>query len=242
MNTQPMESLSEDTEQLAVVKIWETIQGEGPYAGTPAIFVRLAGCNLQCPACDTDYTSQRTYMTPRAILQSIESKSSNDYPLVVITGGEPFRQNLLPLLDLLLHSHASKLELVRVRHVQIETNGTYAPVYLNYSQINRSPFISIVCSPKTGRIHPVLEAHITALKYVVQAGHVSHTDGLPLNTLGMACKTARISPEFTPPIYIQPLDEQNESLNKRNLEAALDSCFRFGYRLCLQTHKIIGLE
>jgi len=37
-----------------------TIQGEGPFAGHRSIFVRLAGCNLQCPGCDTEYTQGRS--------------------------------------------------------------------------------------------------------------------------------------------------------------------------------------
>ena len=53
---------------LAVHSIFYTIQGEGPFAGETAVFVRLAGCNLQCPLCDTDYTSDRRMVGPMGLV------------------------------------------------------------------------------------------------------------------------------------------------------------------------------
>ena len=51
-NTQEPEKIDRDR-HLDVHSIFHTIQGEGPYCGHPAVFIRLAGCNLQCPGCDT---------------------------------------------------------------------------------------------------------------------------------------------------------------------------------------------
>ena len=86
---------------LQVHSIFHTIQGEGPFAGTPAVFIRLAGCNLKCPGCDTEYTSKRKEMTVAQILDAIYEVSSITTKLVVITGGEPFRQDLTRLLNAL---------------------------------------------------------------------------------------------------------------------------------------------
>ena len=59
-NTQPAEKQVKSSGLiLAINSIFYTIQGEGPFAGSPAVFVRLAGCNLQCPMCDTEYTSRQ---------------------------------------------------------------------------------------------------------------------------------------------------------------------------------------
>ena len=52
MNTQPTEKRT-NSQNLDITEIFFTIQGEGPFSGHRAVFIRLAGCNLQCPACDT---------------------------------------------------------------------------------------------------------------------------------------------------------------------------------------------
>ena len=98
INIQPIEKLARsDGLRLDVHSIFATIQGEGPFTGHPCVFVRLAGCNLQCPGCDTDYTEDRRMMQIYEIAESVASvlKASGStrakVPLVVITGGEPFR-------------------------------------------------------------------------------------------------------------------------------------------------------
>src|SRR5437899_12151480 len=82
--------------------IFKTIQGEGPYVGTPAIFIRLAGCNLQCPHCDTDYTSQRKRMTPNEVFDEVSRLAGNIIKLVVVSVGEPLRQILVQMCNALL--------------------------------------------------------------------------------------------------------------------------------------------
>ena len=97
VNTQPREKLDHRSDgSLEVHHIWKTIQGEGPLAGSPAVFVRLAGCTLQCSFCDTDYTSKRVRQEPEEILAGIKAIGGG-CNTVVLTGGEPFRQNVGPL-------------------------------------------------------------------------------------------------------------------------------------------------
>lgn len=214
-----------------VFKCFPTIQGEGPFAGRPAIFIRLAGCNLQCPWCDTDYTSKRQTLLPWEVLSLIAPwkplKGFSRPPLVVITGGEPFRQNLVPLVGLLIDNGYC---------VQIETNGTFY-------QGEGFPFNAvIVCSPKTTRIHQDLAERANVFKYVVNFGNVSQDDGLPLTTLGNLGKVARPPVDFIGEIFVQPMDEQDEIKNKFNMDAAVSSCLVYGHRLCIQTHKLANLE
>lgn len=97
---------------MRVNEIFYSLQGEGSYAGTPAVFVRLSGCNLKCPFCDTRHESYREY-TDREILQEILKYSPCRF--VVITGGEPCLQLTGELVNL-LHEHNC--------FVAIETNGT----------------------------------------------------------------------------------------------------------------------
>lgn len=221
---------------LNVQEVFATIQGEGPFAGTPATFVRLAGCNLQCPFCDTDYTSKRETYSPAELAHVVrttkhpleELRKSRPPSLVVITGGEPFRQNLTQFVTILLGLG---------HRVQIETNGT---LWLDGFPFDKA---TIVCSPKTGRINYDMAKRVHAFKYVVAEGYVHPEDGLPFSTLGQLTQQSVARPPVgsTAEIYVQPLDEQDDKKNRANLNAAVASCLRFGYRLCIQTHKLACL-
>lgn len=217
--------LSDREEFVDFIDCWKTIQGEGPFVGMPAAFIRLAGCNLQCPMCDTDYTKNRMLVSVGTIVNTV-CQIQWQGRLVVITGGEPFRQSIAPLVRELLLKHYT---------VQIETNGTLYRDDLPYDKIH------IVCSPKSPVINGQLRPHIKALKYVVQAGHIDAGDGLPTSVLGMKCRAARPLGFNLSDIYVQPADEDDPIKNKANLDAALASCMKFGYRMCLQTHKLLGL-
>lgn len=234
MNKQPIEKrrLDDTGEILEVHSIFYTIQGEGPFCGTPAVFVRLAGCNLQCPGCDTDYTSSRLHLTVEQILDAISINLKTK--LVVITGGEPFRQNLSRLLRTLVNAG---------HYVQIETNGTVNPSKFDYNVMTQfREGVYIVCSPKTGKLAPSIAEKACALKYVVNHNDMDD-DGLPIRALQHSAnpRVARPPKNFRGLVYIQPMDEQNEEVNQRNLQAAVASSLEFGYILQLQVHKLIGV-
>ncbi len=96
---------------MKVNEIFYSLQGEGYHSGTPAVFVRFSGCNLQCPFCDTQHSSG-TEMTEDDIAAAV-----GGYParMVVVTGGEPALQLTSSLVD--------KLHLLG-KYVAVETNGT----------------------------------------------------------------------------------------------------------------------
>lgn len=238
LNIQPIEKQScRDDGVLDVVSIWYTIQGEGPFAGMPALFIRLAGCDIRCPLCDTDYTSNRKLHTIDEIVSQLRqhlvlSGSKQSPQLVVLTGGEPLRQNIAPLIRRLVAQGFL---------VQVETNGTlYLPTLDELRQDGTPPVL--VCSPKTGKINDDLQPYIRHLKYVVAAGKIDPNDGLPLDSLGADVKVARPWPGFQGEIYIQPLDVQDPVENQRHIQAATEVCLKYGYRLCLQIHKLVGLD
>lgn len=231
INIQPIEKRVEgDGNTLDVHSIFFTIQGEGPYTGYPAVFIRLAGCNLQCPGCDTEYTTGRETLTVQQIVARIErtySHARNLRPLIVITGGEPFRQNLAVLCRML----------TRWYRVQIETNGT-----LGIDNPDAFQNVDIVCSPKAGKVHYSIVAHATCFKYVLHYKSVDPNDGLPILALDHSASPKVFRPPLGATVYLQPMDCKDPVVNKLNQEAVLRSCLQYGYILQLQVHKLLEVE
>lgn len=151
---QPMQ---DDGRTLALKEIFPTLQGEGPRAGQPAMFIRLGGCNLACDFCDTQFED---FMHAR--IEDIVAKVPSG--LTVITGGEPLRQNIAPLCEALIAKGCT---------VQIETNGTL------YRELPET--VEIVCSPKNAGggyypLRPDLLARVTAFKFLVSASHPGYSE------------------------------------------------------------------
>src|SRR5437016_1746958 len=98
-----------------VIEIYKSVQGESSFAGLPCIFVRLAGCNLRCSWCDSEYTFTGGH---KMLLDEVVAEVEKLAPLnlVEITGGEPMLQEreVVPLMERLL---ADGYE------VMIETSG-----------------------------------------------------------------------------------------------------------------------
>ncbi len=233
INTQKKEKPINLDGDVQIHSIFKTIQGEGPFAGSPAIFVRLAGCNLDCPWCDTIYTGDEVEtLAPDAIVGKVEalaSEAAHKTKLVVITGGEPFRQHFGRLVTE-LHSAGFT--------IQIETNGT---LYLEEFPYHLA---TIVCSPKLAKIHKELMPWVRHFKYVAEADSISLEDGLPIEVLGNKMRKIVARPDLGLPciVYLQPMDAQDEEKNAANLKAVVASCQTFGYNLCIQIHKIVGVE
>jgi 7-carboxy-7-deazaguanine synthase len=98
-----------------LIEIYKSVQGESSFAGRPCIFVRLAGCNLRCSWCDSEYTFKGGYkLSEDEVVAEIEKLAP--VKLIEFTGGEPLLQEreLVPLMDRLL---AAGYELM------IETSG-----------------------------------------------------------------------------------------------------------------------
>ena len=99
---------------LQLAEIFYSVQGEGTWTGTPAVFVRLAGCNLSCAFCDTDYALKFFASVPQVVERVRDEGGS--CPMVILTGGEPLAQR----------ESAALIEALRAdgRRVHIESNGT----------------------------------------------------------------------------------------------------------------------
>lgn len=154
-----------DPDKLMVTSTFKTLQGEGPYSGLPAVFVRLAKCNLACSFCDT-YFDNGDWFTIDELGSRIHDHvwdgpiTKNSYVLV-LTGGEPMLQKaLVPFLE-------SQAGLWRA--MQIESNGIIPQPIPSETTLVVSP----KCIEKNGvatrylKPHPEVLKRANALKFVM---------------------------------------------------------------------------
>lgn len=234
--------------ELLVTSIFYTFQGEGPFSGHPAVFVRLAGCNIgakeDCPWCDTRFNfDEGTEMLITDVVRRVQDASKGKAKLVVITGGEPLLQTE-SLEELNVQLHAAGF------HVQVETNGYYVkPDMLCGAMIVISPKI-----PHNKETYlPVRETwktrHMTFLKYVVSADPDSSyfnipedalKSGLPIYVSGMAVyKRQYEKGEIADMWDTTMIDHEQTAANyKRAARIALE----YGLRVSYQTHLFGAVE
>ncbi|RJE70658.1 7-carboxy-7-deazaguanine synthase QueE [Reichenbachiella sp. MSK19-1] len=104
------------SEKLPIMEIFYSIQGEGYYAGTPAIFIRLGGCDVGCVWCDVKESwdeKDHPFFTIKEIIEQIQ-----DYPCktIIVTGGEPLMYDMTELTTALKE---------KGYQLNIETSGAY---------------------------------------------------------------------------------------------------------------------
>lgn len=133
---------------LQLAEIFYSIQGEGTWSGTPAVFVRLAGCNLACDFCDTDY-SLKFLASVSDVVERVRAVGG-DCPMVILTGGEPLAQaEILDLIEALRKNG---------RRVHIESNGTI------YTEL--PPDVWLCVSPKE-RVDARMAKRANEAKFIV---------------------------------------------------------------------------
>ncbi len=159
-----------------IVETFHSLQGEGTWTGASAFFIRLGGCDVGCPWCDTKESWPLNHHRSRAIAPLLTEAQAAAPAFVVITGGEPLLHNLEPLTTALQGANL---------RVHLETSGAYA---LSGS------FDWITLSPKRFKPpHPEIYGQADELKVVVQDA----TD------LTWAEAQAALVPP-TMPAYLQP--------------------------------------
>ncbi len=133
---------------LGIAELFYSIQGEGTWTGVPAVFVRLAGCNLNCRFCDTDYALRAFASAPQIVTRVREL--GGDCPTVILTGGEPLAQT----------ATSDLIEALRAdgRRVHIESNGSVA--------VDLPDDVWLTVSPKE-RLHPTMAARANEVKLIV---------------------------------------------------------------------------
>lgn len=207
-------------DQLLVTSMFFTLQGEGPYRGEPAFFIRLSKCNLNCSWCDTFFDAG-DWMSFDEIEKRIDA-SIDEYFLgvdlerpewarnkmkmvLVITGGEPtLQKNLGPFLEKI----SSRFE-----KTQIESNGI---VHQPSIPIFTTVVISPKCSEKAGIAVKYLKPNpknleiASCLKFVMSSDVTSPYSEVPDWALEWREKTGK-------PIFVSPMNIYND-LPKKSKE------------------------
>ncbi len=99
---------------MRVSEIFRSLQGEGVLIGTPTVFIRTVGCNLECSWCDTEYAREGgEELSVEQIMAELEKQETQ---FICLTGGEPLMQkDAVKLMDKLVD---------KCYHVTLETNGS----------------------------------------------------------------------------------------------------------------------
>jgi len=211
----------------AVKEIFYSLQGEGARAGSANVFLRFAGCNLQCePAvegflCDTDFKGGER-MTLDQIMEAIEQAhaSADGIPGVILTGGEPALQVTKKLVTRLRRSGYL---------VCMETNGMVPCSWAHEGEwINALDWVS--CSPKAGR-PPVIQV-ANEVRVVVGLGG------------RLDCQGIKADHYFASPAFagIETPGEAT-TVNPRVLGYVTGLCLEDpAWRLSVQQHKVWGVR
>jgi 7-carboxy-7-deazaguanine synthase len=218
---------------VVLIELYVSVQGESSFAGLPCIFVRLAGCNLRCSWCDSEYTF---HGGEKFTLDQVEEKIAALAPvkLIEFTGGEPMLQEreLLPMMDRLIAMGYT---------LMIETSGERSLARVPEA-VHKIMDVKCPASGESGRFHlGNLEALTSRdeVKFVIsdRADYEFARDFIRQHDLASRCGNILLSPAFTKTPTPQRTAE-NCVLDPRLLvEWMLDD--HLPARLSLQIHKFI---
>jgi len=178
---------------VVLIELYVSVQGESSFAGLPCIFVRLAGCNLRCSWCDSEYTF---HGGEKFTLDQVEEKIVALAPvkLLEFTGGEPMLQEreLLPMMDRLLDKGYT---------LMIETSGE-RPLAKVPKAVHKIMDVKCPASGESGRFHlENLEALTSRdeVKFVIsdRADYEFARDFIQQYNLAERCGQILLSPAFT---------------------------------------------
>ncbi len=217
---------------LPVNELFQTIQGEAHWSGTPSVFVRLQGCDVGCPWCDTRHSwgiDPAHEVTPEAMLAKRDDSAgfalceqdalvalvdSHQARHVVITGGEPCLHDLAYLTGALIRLG---------RRVQIETSGT--------SEIRAHPDAWVTLSPKIG----MPGGHSVRANAIARADEIKIPVGKPGDIAAAATVIEGRRPGVE--VWLQPL-----STNAKATELCMAAATARDWRVSVQIHKYLGVR
>lgn len=215
--------------------LYLAVQGEGANTGVPMVLVRFHGCPVGCPWCDTRETWKAlpqhqmptvekaaakpenwVRLTPVQVVQAIKDLGGPNLKWVMVTGGEPCVQpELFDFIDLLLTNHYK---------VALETSGHYK------TRLPRAAagHLWVTVSPKGTAVRPDMLCRANEIKLVVHG-----TEETVLKTLD----DYGINETLRGKLCLQPNSTRTEAA-----ALATDLCLKYGWRLSIQVHKLMGLK
>lgn len=208
----------------AIKEVFSTLQGEGAQAGSPAVFLRFAGCNLGyevCPWCDTDWAKAEHTLelddTLALVRRVAEAGFGAERPglLLVATGGEPSLQLDRPLSDALR---------ARGYRISMESNGS--------RPVDRSLVDWLTVSPKQAEF---AQKEGDELK-VLFTGGAAPGPAPDLDAVRRLAQGTRFRHHFLQPV---DLPEQGGPNYADTVRAVME--LGPPWRLSVQTHKVTGI-
>jgi len=217
---------------LKINEIFDTIQGEAFYTGTPATFIRLQGCPVGCHWCDTKHTwsegterlrieidemLDKTTDSPKwsdmeeeEIVRIVEKLQPRHF---VLTGGEPCSQDIFKLTRLL----------ATIGTVQVETSGTHTINVYHKTWVTVSPKIEMLGGLK------VLNTAIT------RANELK----MPINDVNDVKNLQKLVKKgnYGQLIWLQPVSQKED-----NTELCVKTAMDNNWRISIQTHKYMGVR
>lgn len=217
----------------SIVEVFKTLQGEGFHAGRPAVFLRLAGCNMWsgvdkdrdrdakrnkalCPIwCDTDFRARDKSQSSEDVCKLVQA-AAGKVRFVVISGGEPLMQLEHTLLKMLKNAGFT---------IAVETNGTIEP-----GDVRLLTMIDwVTCSPKQAPDKLVLtmcdELKVVYPSYDPEA-----------YAMRIVCKEKYVQPEAITESVGKSV------INQDNTQQAVSYVLKHpGWKLSVQTHKVLNL-
>lgn len=221
--------------KLPLAELFTSIQGEGIYAGTPSVFVRVSGCNLRCVWCDTRYASWEPQGEPVEVEAIVERVLASPARHVVLTGGEPMLfAPIEPLARRICEAG---------RHLTIETAGTvYRRVQCHMMSL--SPKLAGSNPPAdaggVARLHDARRINLHALRALMeehscQLKFVIDPEGA-LDDLEEAKRLLSLLPGIEPSRVLLMAEGVDPDVLSRRERLLAAICLEHGWRLGQRLH------
>ena len=217
---------------LKINEIFDTIQGEAYFTGTPATFIRLQGCPVGCNWCDTKHTWSEgveklkieidemlhktkdspkwSLVSEREIVKIVEKLKPRHF---VLTGGEPCSQDIFELTRLLAN----------VGTVQVETSGTHTVNVYHKTWVTVSPKVDM------------LGGLVVLNSALLRANELK----MPINGLNDVKNLEKLVKKlnYGQLVWLQPVSQKPQ-----NTELCVEAAKNNNWRVSIQTHKYLGVR